>query len=235
MNNKTIFQALILSLSAFSIFSLLAKAQNAVIYSGDPPSTVNIRSGPSTQTSIIQVANDGDSITIQEKIQGSDGVWYKVQFPSGTTGYVRSDLVKTNRNQPSKSLLSCQDTISNVVRKIEASRNLTVQLDYKSRYDYFPNQPTGEVVILSRDSAFRNFLSSPKLLTSFASEIINACDDIRAVTFSPYSGEYITVGLFDNGKVMPFECAEDYGIYPGRNNTNTIKLKWRWGLQFCSL
>lgn len=51
---------------------------------------LNVRSGPSTNNSIIGVVASGQRLTYIS----ASGSWFKVKLPSGATGYVHKDYVK---------------------------------------------------------------------------------------------------------------------------------------------
>ncbi len=74
---------------------------------------------------------------------------------------------------------------------------------------------------------------SPQMLKYLATEIINACESMSVVRFGRWgSGEGYSVGLFNDGRIDLFTCAEDMGIYPGRGEGNQLL---RWGIEFCSI
>ena len=54
----------------------------------DPSSSLNVRSGPSTNTSVVGSLPHGTVV----QITGKSGDWYKINF-NGTTGYVKGDFV----------------------------------------------------------------------------------------------------------------------------------------------
>jgi uncharacterized protein YgiM (DUF1202 family) len=71
-----------------------ASGRTATIATRDPDSPINVRSGAGTSSEVQDVAYGGDRIEITDTQQGDDGqTWYKVQFESGATGWVRSDFV----------------------------------------------------------------------------------------------------------------------------------------------
>jgi uncharacterized protein YgiM (DUF1202 family) len=71
-----------------------SSGRTATIASSDPDSPINVRSGAGTDAEVQDVAYGGDRIQITESKQGDDGqTWYKVEFESGTSGWVRSDFV----------------------------------------------------------------------------------------------------------------------------------------------
>lgn len=60
----------------------------------DPSSPINVREQASTDARVRYMGYAGDPIQIAEQAQGADGyTWYKVQFDSGATGWVRADFV----------------------------------------------------------------------------------------------------------------------------------------------
>lgn len=60
--------------------------------------TLNVRSAPGTDSSIVSRLDYGTSVTVVGETSGSDGAtWYQIRFQSGNstmTGYVRSDYIK---------------------------------------------------------------------------------------------------------------------------------------------
>lgn len=60
---------------------------------------VSIRRGPSTKTSRVTTVDIGTVATIL----GRSGAWYKLKFPKGTIGYVRSDFLNPYYNRASGS------------------------------------------------------------------------------------------------------------------------------------
>ncbi|NJR38197.1 MAG: SH3 domain-containing protein [Leptolyngbyaceae cyanobacterium CSU_1_4] len=68
--------------------------RTATIASSDPDSPINVRSGAGTDAEVQDVAYGGDRIEITDSQQGDDGqTWYKVEFESGASGWVRSDFI----------------------------------------------------------------------------------------------------------------------------------------------
>jgi ankyrin repeat protein len=58
-------------------------------------SRVNIRSAPSTRSNSPHYGLVGDRVTAFQQAQGDDGyTWYFIEFPSGATGWVRSDFIE---------------------------------------------------------------------------------------------------------------------------------------------
>jgi uncharacterized protein YgiM (DUF1202 family) len=74
--------------------SSASSGRSATIATRDPDSPINVRSGAGTSSDVQDVAYGGDRIQITDTQQGDDGqTWYKVQFESGASGWVRSDFV----------------------------------------------------------------------------------------------------------------------------------------------
>jgi uncharacterized protein YgiM (DUF1202 family) len=74
--------------------STSATGRSAVISATDPDSPINVRSAAGTDSEVQDIAYGGDRIQITESQQGSDGqTWYKVEFESGASGWVRSDFI----------------------------------------------------------------------------------------------------------------------------------------------
>jgi uncharacterized protein YgiM (DUF1202 family) len=71
-----------------------SSGRTGTIATSDPDSPINVRSGAGTDAEVQDVAYGGDRIQITESKQGDDGqTWYKVEFESGTSGWVRSDFI----------------------------------------------------------------------------------------------------------------------------------------------
>ncbi len=82
--------ALAVLISCIFIFPIIAKA--------DVPGTVNdnnvnIRSDANTTSTSLGKVNSGDKVTILEEKKNGNETWYKITTATGTTGYVRSDLI----------------------------------------------------------------------------------------------------------------------------------------------
>lgn len=59
---------------------------------------INVRSAPSVSASTPHYGVPGDTVTLEQYVNGSDGyIWYNVRFnTSGATGWVRGDFVTTD-------------------------------------------------------------------------------------------------------------------------------------------
>ncbi|NET38101.1 MAG: SH3 domain-containing protein [Cyanothece sp. SIO1E1] len=77
-------------------FQLPAFATPAVLITQDVGSRVNIRSAPTTQSSIVHRGVTGDPVEILREAPGEDGfVWHYIKFTnSALVGWVRNDLLR---------------------------------------------------------------------------------------------------------------------------------------------
>ncbi|HLN62677.1 MAG TPA: SH3 domain-containing protein, partial [Symbiobacteriaceae bacterium] len=74
-------RAVIITLAMASLLSVAAPAMAATAY---PIGTVNLRSGPGTQYTLLGALNEGQSASVV----GHEGQWLKVRTGSGTVGYM---------------------------------------------------------------------------------------------------------------------------------------------------
>ena len=79
------------STSAQENTSLASYASSSVMYATD---TVNVRSGPGTDSEIIGGYTPGDPVTVTGETNG----WYQINA-NGKTGYIRKDLLSTAQTQ----------------------------------------------------------------------------------------------------------------------------------------
>ena len=84
--------ALILAVMAacFPSFLNVANAGGSSATVSTNGANLNVRSGPSTEYSIIGKLKNGTTV----KVEGSSGSWYKVEYGSGSTGYVSGQYLK---------------------------------------------------------------------------------------------------------------------------------------------
>lgn len=78
-------------------------AQTAVLTSKNPTSQINLRLAPSIQSNAVDYGRTGDRVTIRNNTEGMDGfIWYYVKLQeTGTTGWVRGDLVARGKRDKS--------------------------------------------------------------------------------------------------------------------------------------
>lgn len=81
INTHTTKRFLISALAAASLLTFAAPAFAATAY---PMGTVNVRSGPSTQYSVITTISDGESATVLDHV----GDWLKVRTAGGLVGWM---------------------------------------------------------------------------------------------------------------------------------------------------
>ncbi|MDF2629196.1 MAG: putative N-acetylmuramoyl-L-alanine amidase [Symbiobacteriaceae bacterium] len=81
ISTHTTTRILLGALTAVGLFAFAAPASAATAY---PMGTVNLRSGPGTQHTIITTISDGESATVLDHV----GDWLKVRTPAGVVGYM---------------------------------------------------------------------------------------------------------------------------------------------------
>ena len=99
MNLKSLTSVVLTTVASLSmtipVLANPAGRPNAVLVGQETGSRVNIRSYPSTRADSPSYGLVGDRVQVIEQREGRDGyIWYCVRFASGTTGWVRSDLVR---------------------------------------------------------------------------------------------------------------------------------------------
>lgn len=65
---------------------------------GEPDDVINIRSAPTTSSSILHTGVAGDVVSLGRSSLVNGYRWYVVVYPNGSTGWVRSDLISVWRN-----------------------------------------------------------------------------------------------------------------------------------------
>ena len=72
-----------------------ATPRSGILAARDPLAGINVRTAPSTQATIVTMANPNTAVAILAEGQGLDSVWYQVRLVStGQEGWVRGDLVR---------------------------------------------------------------------------------------------------------------------------------------------
>lgn len=75
-----------------------AFAAPAYLVGSTPGSRVNVRSGPSTSSSVAHYGLVGDRVQTIDSAVGSDGyMWYYVEFPSSARGWIRGDFLEVQQ------------------------------------------------------------------------------------------------------------------------------------------
>lgn len=94
MNIKSLTSVLLTTVASVGM-AIPALATPAVLVGQVTGSRVNVRSYPSTQANSPSYGLVGDRVEVIDQRKSSDGyIWYRVQFSSGTIGWIRSDLVR---------------------------------------------------------------------------------------------------------------------------------------------
>jgi uncharacterized protein YgiM (DUF1202 family) len=73
---------------------------------GDPGDNINIRSAPSTTSSILHTGVMGDLVSVGRSALVSGYRWYVVVYPNGSSGWVRADLISV---WPKGCIITCPD------------------------------------------------------------------------------------------------------------------------------
>ncbi len=130
--------------------------------------------------------------------------------------------------------MSCETAIFNMESQIKNGRTIPLAFNFRQlSSDWQKGAPPqriyellvimGEVSNLQPVDAVMN---STQMLTNLATQVINSCPNIGAVTYSKkHTGDSRTFGLLTNG-VRQFDCAAPLD----RNNPRRII---PWGQQFC--
>lgn len=75
--------------------SYLDSTDRYAVLTGNPGDRINVRSNPSLRAASPSYGMQGDVVKVLDQTQASDGyIWQYVQFPTGTQGWVRGDLVQ---------------------------------------------------------------------------------------------------------------------------------------------
>ena len=130
---------------------------------------------------------------------------------------------------------TCAEAKASAQRRLAGIRNLTVKietLDFSTAYPDHPEGRSDNYMVSMQGKAVSSVMNSPLLMKTIASDVLNACDTIGMVTFGQAnSGWFQRVGMFADGMIDFFKCAEDVGINPGRGSEGRL----RWGLNYCSI
>ncbi len=73
---------------------------------GEPGDTINIRSAPSTASSILHTGVMGDLVSVGRSALVNGDRWHVVVYPNGSTGWVRADLISI---WPKGCIITCPD------------------------------------------------------------------------------------------------------------------------------
>jgi len=133
-----------------------------------------------------------------------------------------------NSQQP-----TCAEAQAAAQRRLANIRNLTIKtetLDFSTAYADHPEGRPNNYLVAMQGKAVGSVMNSPQLMKVIATDILNACETIGMVTFGQAnSGWYQRVGIFRDGTIDFFKCAEDVGIQPDPRSNGRL----RWGLDYC--
>jgi uncharacterized protein YraI len=96
--NQVLISSLIAASTLLAIVSPSMAMRPGRVLGQDNGTSVNMRSGPSTNNGVVSKTYVGHEIAVLHETRGRDGyTWYKVAS-SGDQGWVRGDYVGMNRN-----------------------------------------------------------------------------------------------------------------------------------------
>ena len=140
--------------SALQLESLQTYGANVTLYTND---TVNVRSGPGTDTDVISGFGSGDAVTVTGETSG----WFQVSV-GGVTGYVRKDFLVYG--QQSTNAADAEQEASQ-----ELSAEAQAEVNTASNYDSYATFYTTEGVNIrsqpSKDSSVSGALSGGTAVT----------------------------------------------------------------------
>ena len=133
---------------AMFIFTLTALADTPGTITGD---NVNLRSEANTTSTVLAKLKSNESITIIEETKGSDGnKWYKIKTTGGTTGYVRSDFVKSGNAAPTTTVTAVEEKKA----YINSNGAVNIRKEASTKSDVVANaQPKSEITITGETTA----------------------------------------------------------------------------------
>lgn len=92
--------------------------------------TLRLRKKPTTDSSILELISEGESVEILESELGDDGNWYKVKYKStggNITGYVYGEFIKVNNKNTETSQNNNNTNKSENINKVENTTNTVVE------------------------------------------------------------------------------------------------------------
>jgi hypothetical protein len=133
----------------------------------------------------------------------------------------------------------CKSVILSAQKKLQSGRRLRVSSqisNFRDNTQSYPDHPTNrpqDYLFAMEGSAATSIMKSTQLMNAISTKIIQSCSSVGSVTFGiSNSGAFRSTGIFPDGQIKIFKCAEEFGIYPGRANTGQSP---KWGMQYCSL
>ncbi len=107
---------------------------------------------------------------------------------------------------------SCETAVADSKVRIEKGKDITVTTDIASRSETYPNHPSGRplfVTIIVDGNAADSVMLSPAFQKAIASEIIESCGSVGAVTFGKQATDWsITLGVMSDGRIEGFKCID---------------------------
>ena len=131
--------------------------------------------------------------------------------------------------------MSCEAAIFNMESRIKDGREINVKFNIRQLSSDWqqgaPPQRIYEILVTLRDRSrsqqVLDVMQSNQMLTAMATQLIDSCSNIGAVTYGEDQTDYlITFGLLTNG-VQPFNCAPPL-------NRNQSSRTIPWGQQYCN-
>ena len=118
----------------------------------------------------------------------------------------------------------CLTAITNTKNKLEKIPQIQVvksPIFEVSYSDHFQGRPHKQEFYI-QGASVNSVMSSPVLLNTIATPIINTCDSIGLVVFGVYQTDWSkNFALMPNGKVELIECSAEFEVYP-------YKRRFRW-------
>lgn len=146
-----------------------------------------------------------------------------------TVGFLNLSPLVVPSQVRSQEIKSCVAAIARAKGRMQEGRRINVfyeLTDHSTAYPDSPKERPITILMMMQGSDTASMMRSTMLKTSLASDIINACEFVGAVTFAQYqSGWSSTIGLMPDGSIKEFECFE-----AGRRETRLL-----WGQEVCSV
>ena len=112
----------------------------------------------------------------------------------------------------------CTNAVSSVESQLKSDRDLIIEQSEINNRNAPGTPPEGrpnQYAFGMSGSAAEGVMSSPVLLNTLATQVIDNCSSISSVSFGLWQSGWVSVfGLLANGEVEPFKCPEDYEFNP---------------------
>lgn len=146
-----------------------------------------------------------------------------------TVGFLSLSPLVVPSQVRGQEIKSCVAAIVKAKERTREGRSINVFSDLRDHSTEYPDSAKKRpvtILMLMQGRETVSMMGSTRLKTSLASDIINACEFVSAVTFAQYqSGWSSTIGLMSDGSIKEFECLEPSRYGP----------KLRWGQEVCSV